>query len=102
MEQDIARSPSWWFHGQSGKKSSRSRATLLLLDRADDPLTPLMHEYTYQAMVNDHLTVSENGAIQPSAPLKGSESSKEARTESGKSVRVSARVTRSILSGLFE
>ena len=78
------------------------RPTLLLLERSFDVVSPLLHEYTYQAMVNDHLTVSENGAIQPSAPLKGSESSKEARTESGKSVRVSARVTRSILSGLFE
>ena len=74
MEQYIA-GAGWWFHGQTGKKSS-SRATLLLLDRVDDPLTPLMHEYTCQAMVNDHLTVSENGAIQPSKPLKGSASPK--------------------------
>ena len=64
MEEHVARSPTWWFHGQAGsKKTSRCRSTLLLVDRADDPLTPMMHEYTYQAMVNDLLDVNESGAV---------------------------------------
>jgi hypothetical protein len=33
------------------------RSTLLILDRSLDPIAPLMHEYTYQAMVNDVLNV---------------------------------------------
>ncbi|CAN0193875.1 unnamed protein product, partial [Ectocarpus sp. 13 AM-2016] len=33
------------------------RATLLLLDRADDPLSPLMHEFTYQCLVEDLLGI---------------------------------------------
>jgi len=36
---------------------SRERGTILLLDRSMDPVAPLMHEYTYQAMVNDLLEV---------------------------------------------
>lgn len=36
---------------------ARGAATVLVLDRADDPLTPLLHEYTYQALVQDMLDV---------------------------------------------
>jgi len=36
---------------------NRDRGTLLIVDRSIDPLAPLMHEYTYQAMVNDLLNV---------------------------------------------
>lgn len=43
----MARSEDWWYHGQQGH-TERDRATLLILDRAEDPLTPLIHEHTYQ------------------------------------------------------
>lgn len=45
--------------GLKGWKPSeeRKRGVLLILDRSMDPVAPLMHEYTYQAMVNDLLTV---------------------------------------------
>jgi len=40
--------------------SDAERPTLLLLDRSHDPLTPLLHEFTYQAMVHDLLPVNED------------------------------------------
>uniref|UniRef100_A0A1B0C3P6 Vacuolar protein sorting-associated protein 45 n=1 Tax=Glossina palpalis gambiensis TaxID=67801 RepID=A0A1B0C3P6_9MUSC len=33
---------------------------LLLLDRRDDPVTPLLHQWTYQAMVHELLTIRNN------------------------------------------
>jgi hypothetical protein len=38
------------------------RATLLLLDRTEDVAGPLLHEFTYQAMVYDLLGVAAHGA----------------------------------------
>lgn len=58
MDEFVASNPTWWYHG-SGKADisiqERERSTLLLLDRASDCLTPLMHDFTYQAMVHDLL-----------------------------------------------
>lgn len=50
----IGKNSSWWYHGDSDH-TDRGRATLLILSRADDCLSPLIHEFTYQAMVNDLL-----------------------------------------------
>lgn len=49
---------TWWSYGSPGHKD-RDRAILLITDRTLDPLTPLMHDYTYQSMVNDLLPVEE-------------------------------------------
>ncbi|KAI8384493.1 Sec1-like protein [Radiomyces spectabilis] len=38
----------------------RPRATLLIVDRSLDPNAPLLHEFTYQAMINDLLPVETN------------------------------------------
>jgi hypothetical protein len=38
--------------------TERERGTLLITDRAYDPVAPVMHEFTYQAMVNDLLPVN--------------------------------------------
>jgi len=40
------------------RNENRNRGTLLIVDRSIDPAAPLMHEYTYQAIVNDLLKVN--------------------------------------------
>lgn len=60
MDEFVGMNPNWWYHGgpQKGQQSvQRERGTLLILDRADDCLTPLVHDFTYQAMVNDLLPI---------------------------------------------
>mmetsp|Transcript_2540 Transcript_2540/g.6878 ORF Transcript_2540/g.6878 Transcript_2540/m.6878 type:complete len:721 (-) Transcript_2540:90-2252(-) len=60
MDEFVASNPSWWYHGSGkseNKHAERDRSTLLLLDRADDCLTPLMHDFSYQAMVRDLLSM---------------------------------------------
>jgi len=60
MDEYVGSNPAWWYHGSGncpGKNAERDRSTLLLLDRSSDCLTPLMHDFTYQAMVNDLLTI---------------------------------------------
>mmetsp|Transcript_16107 Transcript_16107/g.33331 ORF Transcript_16107/g.33331 Transcript_16107/m.33331 type:complete len:684 (-) Transcript_16107:98-2149(-) len=60
MDEFVAQNPNWWYHGGSTKgsgagKAKRDRGVLLLVDRADDCLTPLMHDFTYQSMIHDLL-----------------------------------------------
>jgi len=77
MDEFVGSNPTWWYHG-SGKSGNvsqeRERSTLLLLDRANDCLTPLMHDFTYQAMVHDLLKVEGDrityGAEAPDDPSK--------------------------------
>lgn len=60
MDEFVAQNPKWWYHGGNTRNQSatKERATLLLLDRADDCLSPLMHDFTYQAMVYDLLDLN--------------------------------------------
>lgn len=46
-----------WFSLLLCRAADGGRATLLLLDRADDLLSPLMHEFTYQCLVEDLLGI---------------------------------------------
>lgn len=56
----------------------RERGQLLILDRGYDCLTPLMHEYTYQAMVNDLLPIEEGVLTYSTQTNKGSSVEKQA------------------------
>lgn len=41
---------------------------LLILDRKDDPITPLLHQWTYQAMIHELLTINNNRVSLAKAP----------------------------------
>jgi len=73
-----SKNPKWWCHGGDDQHMDRERAHILLLDRTFDPLTPLMHEYTYSAMVNDLLCVSDNVINYQTTNNKGAKEEKEA------------------------
>jgi syntaxin-binding protein 1 len=49
----------------------KNRATLLILDRSFDVVTPLMHEFTYQCMVHEFLNV--NGEVREQEKLRDRE-----------------------------
>ena len=67
-----------WCYGDD-KHTDRDRAQILILDRSFDPLSPLMHEYTYQAMVNDLLDVEDNSIITyKTTTNRGAEEEKQA------------------------
>ena len=58
MDEFVSQNPKWWYHGgpnRGSQTAQRDRSTLLLLDRADDCLSPLMHDFHYQSMVHDLL-----------------------------------------------
>lgn len=57
----------FWFHGAA---SVSDRGTLLLLDRSEDVLAPLMHETTYQAMVHDVLGLESGGVVRGRAAVR--------------------------------
>lgn len=39
---------------------SRSSPVVLLLDRRDDPVTPLLTQWTYQAMIHELIGIKDN------------------------------------------
>mmetsp|Transcript_6491 Transcript_6491/g.8509 ORF Transcript_6491/g.8509 Transcript_6491/m.8509 type:complete len:646 (-) Transcript_6491:212-2149(-) len=78
MNEFVGNNTNWWYYGDAAH-SARDRSTLLLLDRADDCLSPLMHEFTYQAMVNDLLPI-EDDRITFQAETVGTAAENEAET----------------------
>ena len=65
--------PKGTFNGDDAQ-GERERAQLLLVDRSFDPLTPIMHEYSYQCMSYDLLNVEGDNVISYSSVNNKNES----------------------------
>jgi len=55
------------FHFRKGRRGSGD-LLLLVLDRNDDPVTPLLSQWTYQAMVHELLGLNNNRVVLRGAP----------------------------------
>jgi len=62
--------------GTDWRPNEDQQATLLIVDRSVDPLSPLMHEYTYQAMIMDLLGI-ENDRYTHEVTTGGGESQRQ-------------------------
>lgn len=69
--------PKFWCNGDDAKHD-RERGQIIILDRSFDPLSPLMHEYTYQAMANDLLTIEDGVLSYKAATNRGGDTEKKA------------------------
>jgi vacuolar protein sorting-associated protein 45 len=56
------------FHFRRGTGGGTGNFLLLILDRMDDPVTPLLSQWTYQAMVHELLGLNNNRVILRGAP----------------------------------
>jgi vacuolar protein sorting-associated protein 45 len=61
----------------SPAKASDSPPLLLILDRFDDPITPLLNQWTYQAMIHELLGIRNNVVELPGEPGKGARAPSE-------------------------
>ena len=86
MNDFVGSNDAWWYHGD-GLHPNTSRATLLLLDRKDDCLSPLMHEFTYEAMVNDLLSIEDDRITYESV---NAGTAKEGSTQEGSTTKMDA------------
>jgi hypothetical protein len=63
----IIRSERELFHFGDQNKGSGD-AVLLILDRRDDPVTPLLQNWTYHALVHEHFTIKDNRVNMKAVP----------------------------------
>lgn len=69
---------AFWTYGDAANHNERERGQILILDRSFDCLSPLMHEYTYQAMANDLLDVKDGVISYTTTTNRGAEEEKQA------------------------
>jgi len=48
------------FIEKMSRGSKSGNTTVLILDRRDDPVTPLLNQWTYQAMIHELLGIKNN------------------------------------------
>lgn len=60
------------------------RATLVILDRTFDLITPMMHDYSYESTIFDYLPIPENGSLDNVIKPQRSKTQKQAASESKK------------------
>ena len=53
-------------------RQANGTPTLLIFDRREDPVTPILHPWTYQAMIHELLTIKDH-----MVDLKGRKGAKE-------------------------
>lgn len=44
---------------------------MLILDRSEDPVSPLLNQWTYEAMVHELIGINNNRVIMENAPADG-------------------------------
>lgn len=62
------------------------RATLLILDRTFDMISPLVHDYNYQSVAYDFLDIPEDGCLDKILPPEQSDKQRQAASESHKKI----------------
>lgn len=67
------------YHKDFPPPSSRPRGTLYILDRSLDLMAPVVHEFTYQAMVHDLLTIKDGEKVTYKMKVNESESNQDER-----------------------
>ena len=67
------------YHEDFPPSSTRPRGALIITDRSMDLFAPLIHEFTYQAMVHDLLPLQEGDKILYKTSLQGNDAARMAR-----------------------
>ena len=58
MDQKISRDSS--FIDKIGRSGDSGQTTILILDRREDPVTPLLNQWTYQGMIHELIGLKNN------------------------------------------
>lgn len=68
------------FHEEFPPPSTRPRGALIITDRSMDLFAPLVHEFTYQAMIHDLLPIEEGDRVIFKGVVNTQESIKESKS----------------------